>query len=189
MIGRHRPATCGHRRSCANRPVTTLRSAGLCLLPVVVDYSFLSSSLGWTCCCCCIAGCSAGGGGTVRAEPWSCSSAKRSQVSAIATKLARASLVDTVRANARHSCARRRYSSALARVMALALVCTATQDNEMGVRAVPQIRTVFTGTTRTFEHASSARFARGSANQLRRYPTVTTMPNHCDHWRFQHADR
>src|SRR5262249_10961568 len=39
-----------------------------CLLPVVVDYSFLSSSLGWTCCCCCIAGCSAGGGGTVRAQ-------------------------------------------------------------------------------------------------------------------------
>src|SRR5262245_36572522 len=127
VIGRHRPPTCGHLRAPrANRRVTTVRSAGLCLLPVVVDYSFLSSCLGWTCCCCCIAGCSAGGGGTVRAEPWPCSSAKRSQVSAIATKLARASLVDTVRASARHSCARRRYSFDVARVVRLAVVCTAT---------------------------------------------------------------
>src|ERR1700730_222858 len=49
----------------------------------------------------------------------SCSSAKRNQVRAISSEATRASPVEAKRAVVRHSCARRRYSSALARVIAL----------------------------------------------------------------------
>src|SRR5262245_854173 len=58
----------------------------------------------------------------------------------------------------------------------------------MGVRAVPQITTV-TGTTRTFEHASSAHFTRVSAINLALYPTVTILLSHCDRSEFQQTDR
>jgi hypothetical protein len=53
-------------------------------------YSFLSSSLGWTCCCCCWTTsrvCSAAGGGAgtaARSEARRCSLARRCQTSAIA---------------------------------------------------------------------------------------------------------
>src|ERR1700730_2224839 len=68
----------------------------------------------------------------------SCSSAKRNQVRAISSEATRASPVEAKRAVVRHSCARRRYSSALARGTAATLVCT-LPDKRKWRRRVPKI--------------------------------------------------
>ena len=92
----------------------------------------MPSSLGWTCCCCCAAGCgcSVGGGGIISSGA-SCCSASRSQSCAMSRTTARSLSREILRASSRHSCARRRYCSALLRVKATpSLVAYQNQHSE-----------------------------------------------------------
>jgi hypothetical protein len=77
-------------------------------------YSASPSALGCCCCCCWTTGCAALGGGLAASTGGSGSSvANRSHTRAISIRSERASLVSTRTATAKHSAARRRYSSRL----------------------------------------------------------------------------
>src|SRR5262245_22752408 len=83
--------------------------------PTEAAYSFLSS-LAWTCCCC------------WRLVAWPCSSASRCQTCAISSRLACAS-GGIICASLQHSCARRRYCSALFATSVAPFVRYVTEHN------------------------------------------------------------